>query len=133
MFDMKKIMSLNADEILIANGLEAIAKEATEHSKLIHNTYRFGINEQEIELWHDSNNAEYLTYDGMWKARYLHESYDVKVDADSIFDYYRADWLVNNGYATLKDLEYCTKTQACKNFRRFVKRTQELFEKQNGI
>lgn len=129
MFDMNKIMSLNADEILIANGLQSVAKEAKEHAELISRTYHcFGIGEDKIEVWHDQerNNFEYLTHSGVWQARYLHQSYDVNVDAESIFDYYRAEWLVENGYA--KEYEGCymtdygKKKQICKYFRSFVRR-----------
>ena len=35
MYDMNKIMSLNADEILIVNGLQDVAKEAKEAAELI--------------------------------------------------------------------------------------------------
>lgn len=131
MFDMDKIMSLNADEILIVNGLQSVAKEAKEHAELIHKTYHsFGIGEDKIEVWHDrdQNNFEYLTHSGVWQARYLHQTYDVSVDADSIFDYYRAEWLVANGYA--KECEGCyltkdgRKKQVCRYFRSFVNRIE---------
>ena len=129
MFNMDKIMSLNADEILIANGLQAVAAEAKEHSELIHNAYHcFGIGEDKIEVWHDRdfNNFEYLTHNGVWQARYLHQSYDVSVDADTIFDYYRAEWLVENGYVAESEngyyTEYCIKKHICGYFRSFVRR-----------
>ena len=127
MFDMEKINNLTADEVLIVNGLQAVAKEAKEHVALIHKTYNcFGIGKDTIELWHDSYNAEYLTHDGIWQARYLHQQYDVKVDVATVFDYYRAEWLVNNGYVDEYNASYLTdygkKKFICGYFRSFVRR-----------
>lgn len=129
MFDMEKITSLNADEILIVNGLKDVAAEAKEHAELIAKAYHsFGIGEDKIEVWHDKdwNNFEYLTHDGVWQARYLYQTYDVKVDADSIFELYRAEWLVENGYAEEYEdsnfTEYSEKKLICGYFRSFVKR-----------
>jgi len=129
MFNMDKIMEFNADEILIINGLRDVAKEAKEHAELIHKTYHcFGIGEDKIEVWCDldCNNFEYLTHDGVWQARYLHQTYDVKVDADSIFDYYKAEWLIKNGYAREYEgcysTEYGKKKNICGYFRSFVNR-----------
>ena len=129
MFDMEKILNLNADEILIVNGLQSVAEEAKEHAALIRKTYHnFGIGEDVIEVWHDRDryNFEYLTHAGVWQARYLHQTYDVRVDADSIFDYYRAEWLVKNGYVNEHEngrmTKYGEKKQICGYFRSFVRR-----------
>lgn len=131
MFDMEKIMSLNADEIVIANALQSIAEQAKKDAKLIADTYHcFGIGEDTIEVWHDRdlNNFEYLTHDGVWQARYLHQSYDIKVDADTIFDYYRAEWLIENGYAketeenSYKISPMGAKANVCRYFKSFVRR-----------
>ena len=131
MFDMEKIMGMTADEILIANGLQKVAEEAKEHAKRIADAYHcFGIGEDVIEVWHDKdfNNYEYLTHDGVWQARYLHQTYDVKVDADTIFDYYRAEWLIENGYAKESDncylTEYGQKKMVCGYFKSFVNRIE---------
>lgn len=129
MFDLEKIMSLTADEILIINGLQSVAAEAKEHARLITETYHcFGIGEDKIEVWSDSYNAEYLTHGGLWQARYLHQSYDVKVDEDTIFDYYRAEWLVKNGYAAEYENNHVTeigkKSIICQYFKTFVYRTE---------
>ena len=139
MVDMEKVMGLNANEIIIVNGLLPVAKEAKEHSELIYKVYHnFGIGEDRIEVWHDRdwNNFEYLTHSGVWQARYLHQTYDVSVDADSIFDYYRAEWLVDNGFA--KEIEngrmteYGSKKQICGYFRSFVRKTKQLLEQKNN-
>ena len=131
MFDVNKIMSLNADEILIANGLREVAEEAKADSELIYKTYHcFGIGEERIEVWRDkdANNFEYLTHDGVWEARYLHQKYDVKVDKDTIFDYYKAEWLIKNGYALEMEGNRYTedgkKKQICECFRAFVSRAR---------
>ena len=132
MFDMGKIMSLTPDEVLIVNGLQTVAEEAKKHAELIRkNFHNFGIGEDKIEVWHDRdyNNFEYLTHSGIWQARYLHQTYDVSVDADSIFDYYRAEWLVKNGYAEESEgcltTEYGEKKMICDYFRSFVSRIEQ--------
>ena len=124
---MEKIMGMTADEIIIINGLQKVAEEAKEHARRIADAYHcFGIGEDVIEVWHDRdcNNYEYLTHDGVWQARYLHQTYDVKVDADTIFDYYRAEWLIENGYAKEFKNSYLTecgqKKEVCRYFRLFV-------------
>ena len=131
MFDMEKIMGMTADEILIANGLQKVAEEAKEHAKKISDAYHcFGIGEDLIEVWRDREgyNYEYLTHDGVWQARYLNQTYDVKVDADTIFDYYRAEWLIENGYVKESEgcylTEYGLKKEVCRYIRSFVNRIE---------
>ena len=134
MYDMNKIMSLNADEILIINGLQDVAKEAKEAAELIRKTYVFHIGEDIIEVRHDRdmNNFEYLTHDGVWQARYLHQSYDIKCSEDEIFKYFRAEYLVENGFAPELSGSYYTEEgemkSICRYFRSFLNRTREIYE-----
>ena len=130
MLDMGKIMKLTVNEVLIINGLEEVAREAKEHSELIHKAYNnaFGIGVEKVEVWSDGNNYEYLTHEGIWQARYIHQSYDVRVDSDTIFDFYRAEWLIANGYVEEYDGNYLTedgnKKQICGYFRAFVQKVK---------
>ena len=103
MFDLEQIMNLTAADAIILNDLKGIAEEAKSHSKLIHKAYHcFGIAQKKIEVWHDPerNNFEYLTHDGVWQARYLHQTYDVGVDVNSIFELYKAEYLVKKRFST---------------------------------
>lgn len=123
MIDLAKINTLTADEVLVVNGLQKVAEEAKKASELIHKTYRcFGIGEEKIEVWSDEYNAEYLTYDGVWQARYLHQTYDVKCTPDGIFEYFKSEYLVSEGYAD--DYENEEKAHICKYFRTFLKKTE---------
>ena len=67
---MEEIMNMKVDEILLLNELVGVAREAKEAAKLISEIYSkaFGINEEKIEVWHDSDNYnyEYLTHNGFW-------------------------------------------------------------------
>ena len=135
MFDLEKIMELTADELLIANGLQEVAREAKQHVTLIHKAYEhaFGIGERKILIWNDECNAEYITHEGVWQARYLHQKYDVKVDLSTIFDFYRAEWLIKEGYVAegFEDgglTAYGKKKQICNYFRAFVKRLDDSFQ-----
>ncbi len=95
------IMEMTVDQILLINELAEVAKEAKEAAEAINRAYAhaFGIGEDRIEVWSDSNNFEYLTHDGVWQARYLHQTYDVKCTADEIFKYFRAEYMVKHGFA----------------------------------
>ena len=133
-----EIMNLNTTEIMIINGLLEVAREAKEHSKLIYETYKhaFGIGQEEIWIWHEGVNCEYMTYKGVWKGRYMlgtreveRVSFEISIDPEGIFDYYKAEWLVEHGYqeefygSILT--EYGKKKRACQYFRSFIKRIQE--------
>ena len=128
MFDLEKIMELTADDLLIVNGLQEVAREAKEHSDLIYKAYEhaFGIGQKKVVIWEDGCNAEYITHEGVWQARYLHQKYDVKVDFDTIFDFYRAEWLIKEGYVKeyFEDemTVYGKKKEICNYFRVFVRR-----------
>lgn len=128
------ITNMKVDDILMLNGLVGVAKEAKEAADIISKAYSkgFGIKEDKIEVWRDrdSNNFEYLTHDGIWQARYLHQSYDVDCTADGIFDYLKAEYLIKNGYTAGQRGCYLTaegeKAMVVAYFRTFVHRTKEL-------
>lgn len=129
MFDMDKIMQMSADEIIAITDLKSIAEKAKAHAKLIREKYRcFGIGEDKIVVWRDSASlsSEYLTYTGVWQARYLHQTYNVECTADSIFDLYRAEYLVEKGFIPeYKNSTLTTegeKKRICSYFKAFVSR-----------
>lgn len=131
MFDMEKIMNLTADEIIIVNGLNDVAKEAKAVSKLISCVYTFPMNKNKIKILEDLYNKEYITHDGVWQARYLNQSYDIKCTEDEIFNYFKAEYLVENGFVKKGSdnddyKEEVEKANICKYFRAFLKRTKEL-------
>lgn len=131
MFDMEKIKKLTADEIIIVNGLVDVAKEAKEAAKLIPCVYTFPMNKSKIRIWGDECNEEYITHDGVWQARYLHQKYDVKCTEDEIFDYFKAEYLVSNGFANECSDNGCYTTEGekahiCRYFRAFLERTKDL-------
>ena len=136
MLDMDNILKLTVEEIIVINGLEEVAREAKEDSEIIHKAYNntFGIGVEKVEVWSDGNNYEYLTHEGIWQARYIHQSYDVKVEANFIFDYYKSEWLIANGYVEEYDGNYLTdhgnKKQICMYFRAFVQRVKEKAQEQ---
>jgi hypothetical protein len=92
--DMDKIMGLNHQEVIAVVELHKLAQKAKVISDLIYKAYKcFGIGETKITVWSDGNNFEYLTYDGVWQARYLHQNYDVTCTPDGIFDVMKAAYL----------------------------------------
>ncbi len=114
--------------------MRKVAEEAEQVAELIDKVYRFKINEDKREIWRDkAGNAEYITHSGYWQARYLHQCYDTEVDTNSIFELYKAGWLIDNGY----DEEYNENGEITENgerkqillyFRVFVKRTEGLLK-----
>ena len=99
---LENILALSVNEIIILNDLADVAKKAKKDAEIIRKAYAnsFGIGEDKIEVWRDRdcNNYEYLTHSGVWQARYLHQSYDVRCTEDEIFRYYRAEYLIENGF-----------------------------------
>lgn len=69
-----------------------------EFRKKAENLYTIVVREQTVplvldeqnryRLWYDGNNANYLKYINggwVWQARYLHQSYDVPINAEKIY------------------------------------------------
>lgn len=132
MFDYASISTITTDDILILKGLLPLAEEARKAEKMIRDTYCFHIEEDRIELWADEYNHEYLTHDGVWQARYLHQTYDVECTADSIFEYMKADYLIENGFAEkLSNDNRLTdvgkKAMIYGYFRNFLKATKRIY------
>lgn len=130
MFDYESIKKLTADDVLILNGLSELAKKAKEAAEIVKDTYLFHIGEEKIEVWRDEYNHEYLTCDGVWQARYLHQNYDVKCTAETIFEYMKAEFLIEKGFAKEYDGNLYTKegemVQAFRYFKVFLKNTEDM-------
>lgn len=107
------------DRILIYSDLLSESKKAVQ---IIKDTCLFHIGEKEITLSYDGNNRESLTYDGIWKARYLHQSYDVPVTIEGIFDVYKAEY----EYRKSKSTSVNKKANSAGYFRSCVRRLQKI-------
>lgn len=119
--DMKKIMELTPDEVMAVAKLQELAKQAKEEAELIYNTYNnFRIGEAKIQVWTDGTNYEYLTYTGIWEARYLHQSYDVVCTPEGIFDILKAKY-----FASFEDDILDEKAQSASYFEAFISRTKD--------
>lgn len=133
MYDLEKIISLTAEDVAIISKLRDIAEEAKHDAELIAKVYRFKIGEEKIEVWNDQRgNIECLTHSGDWQARYSNLECNLKVDINKIFEIYRNEWLIKNGYelgeensiiSPQYDQTKCITKAEC--FRAFVKRTEE--------
>ena len=131
--DMEKINSLSREEIIVVNGLQKIAEEAEVAAELIRNTYRcFGIGEDKIKVRYDKYNTEYLTHDGIWQQRSLgSQTYDVPCTPEGIYQYFKAEYMVENGLAD--DNETMEMNEICKCFRGFLIWTEKKAEKQKSL
>lgn len=102
--EVKDILNMKAEAIVLLHDLADVAREATMHAQRIHQNYKnaFGIGEDRIEVWADreGNNHEYLTHSGVWQARYLNQEYDVPCTTDAIFTLYRSEYMLKAGFVT---------------------------------
>lgn len=137
-FDRRTIMSLTADEVRVASCLQKAADEAKEAAELVRKTYRcFGIGEEKIEIWHDSerNNFEYLTYTGVWQARYQNYACEVECSEDEIFKCFKAEYLLENGFVRECDIGFSAEERelkrTCEYFRKFLENTRAKYEQLN--
>jgi len=128
--DIGRIMQLTPEEVFAVVKLQELATEANEAAKLIKETYRcFGIGEEEIEVYEDRDgyNHEYLTHSGLWKARYLHQTYDVYCTPEGIFECFKAEYFTQMGVCNLshqtRDL-----AEAARYFRSFINKTRAKAE-----
>ena len=89
------INTLSVDEILLRPQYEKLAQEAKEAASIFEKIANFPARTDKVEIWQDRDgyNHEYVTHDGMWQARYLHQTYDVLCDKESIFKMYKEDYL----------------------------------------
>lgn len=81
--------SLTAEDIKKILDYRHLLIDAKMDVEAITETYKFKIGEEKITIWKDENNAEYLTYNGVWQARYLHQTYDLPVTVDAVFEAYK--------------------------------------------
>lgn len=86
---LESLTATDMERIEVYNCLLAEAKEAV---STICAAYSFKIGEDKIVIWKDTHNAEYLTHSGVWQARYFHQTYDLAVTVDSIFNAYKAEY-----------------------------------------
>lgn len=116
------IENLTPEDIELILKYNELLSEAKNAVKIIKNTCLFHIGEKEITLSDDGNNREYLTYDGIWKARYLHQSYDIPVTIEGIFDVYKAEY----EHKKSKSTQVNNKAASAGYFRTFIKRLQKI-------
>ena len=127
--DYQTINGMTAEDVCILNGLLPLAEEARKAEEVIRAAYLFHIGEDIIEVWRDDYNSEFITHDGTWQARYLHQTYDVRCTAEEIFKYLKADFLIVNGFANESINGHMTKegemAQIYKYFKGFIKRAAD--------
>ena len=126
---MSRIYDLTAKELEIAIKLSEIKNEAERTVKKIEEGYRcFGIKQEKIRLWSDDYNAEFLTHDGVWQARYLHETYDVECSVERVYELFKLEYLMKIGEMVTD----CEIVNTARNFRAFVNRAQATEDQEKG-
>jgi hypothetical protein len=116
------IENLTPEDIELILKYNELLSEAKDAVKIIKNTCLFHIGEKRIILSDDGNNREYLTFDGVWKARYLHQSYDIPVTVEGVFDVYKAEY----EYRKSKSTQIKQKADSARYFRSCVRRLQNV-------
>lgn len=115
------IESLTADDLKEIEQLSKLLTEAKQAVEIVRSYYTFRIGEERVTLWHDNNNGEYLTRDGVWQARYLHQTYDVPCTVDGVFEAFKEARGKTHGEVT-----------AAQYFRSFINRTKKMIDKEKG-
>ena len=87
------INSLTAEDTKVILKLDELRKEAEEAHKIIKDNVKFSIGEDKKIVWKDEHNAEYITNEGVWQARYLHKTYDVICTIENIFNVFKERYL----------------------------------------
>lgn len=87
----KLLESITPDDIIKIEAYKTLLAQAEADVSAINKAYLFHIGEKRLTVWNDGNNAEYLTHDGLWQARYLHQSYNVQVTVDDVFSVYKSE------------------------------------------
>lgn len=120
------VLKLSPEEILLLNDLPALVNKAIEDATLINDTYTFKANQESTVVWSDDYNVEYFTREGIWQARYLHQSYDVECTAQAIYELYRDAYLYEKGLTD--DKHYSRSKEIANYFRGFVNKTKKIKE-----
>ena len=118
---MELLKSLKSEDLRRIEVYQKLLKEAEEAVNLVIGKYKFSILQEKIILWNDGNNAEYLTHNGVWQARYLHQTYDINITVDGIFDVFKEEYehrLKNNGRVN-------NKAESASYFRLFISKIKE--------
>ena len=136
MFDYSDIEALEPDDIIILNGLLPLAEKAKEAEEMIKEVYVFHMGENKITVWEDECNTEYLTFEGIWQARYINQVYDIECSAETIFEYMKSDYLVKNEIIASEEHSHFTeegqRAFVFKYFNTFLKRTKKKYDERNN-
>ena len=122
------LKSMTADDLKRIEVYRELLKKAESAVESVIGAYKFDIFQEKITIRNDGNNAEYLTHDGIWQARYLHQRYDVKITVESVFDIFKEEYEHN----LKRDGRVNDKASSASYFRYFVSTCEKIKEIENG-
>lgn len=122
------LKSLTADDIKKISKYSELLQEAEDAVETVKEAYRFKIGENRITIYNDGNNAEYLLHEGVWQARYIHQTFDIKINVHDIFDVYKEDY----EHRLSKSTRVNTVAQSAEYFRTFVNRCRKILNKEEN-
>lgn len=116
--------SLSSEDIGLILDYRKLLTDAKMDVEAIREVYRFRIGEEKITIWKDDYNAEYLTHNGIWQARYLHQTYDLPVTVDGVFNAYKELYKErNNPSKSVNNL-----ADSAKYFKSFAQKARKLMD-----
>ena len=125
--EMEKLMQMSVDDVLSVKDFLLIAQAAKATAELIQKSFKSSFSEvlHRIPVWCDreGKDHEYLTDDWVWQARYTDWFYDIKCDAQGIFELFKAEYLITWDLIPKTDAQYYRishMAHTCKYFRKFV-------------
>lgn len=132
MIDVKTMCKISREDLMSLAELYSLAGEATEAEILIHNVWTFKIGEKVINVLENEECSLYLSQEsGELKIKTNSEDiWNIKCNQDEIFEYFRAEFLVEKGYEVTE--EYKQRANTCKYLRKFIDKTVGILNVKNG-
>ena len=115
------LRSLNPQDLRRIEKYSELLEEAEDAMRTILSSYKFDLRQDKILVYNDGCNSEYLLHSGVWEARYLYLSYDVKVTVEGIFDIFKEEY----EHRLSKSVRVNNKADSAIYFRSFIARTKE--------
>lgn len=136
---LEMLTTLTVDEAIFIGELPRLAKEAKAAAAIVSEAFTFKMGQERLTVWKDDHNAEYLTRDGTWQMRYLHDTADVKCTEAGIFEMLQADFLVetsivdkySNDLMTTFEIDIQQKARIAGYFKVFLEKTKKTLEEKH--
>ena len=132
MIDAEMISKISREDLNVLSDIYSLSQEATEVEMLIHSVWTFKIGEKIINVLDSQECSMFLSQEtGELKVKNENEEiYTIACNEDEIFDYFRAEFLVQKGYKVNDNIK--DKANSCIYLRKFIDKTMEVLNRRSG-